>query len=226
MKRKLISLEFLFVSKIKTKKPKTLRAFVKDLNFSLNQNFNLFFEELFGGIEKDDRKFRSRFKKALYWEFQLFTEIYIYRIITAGTAHIKDGKKQAEAAERLLDDISVPDFVGELFDIPSAISAFAKGKYEKVKKILSETEERYRRVSPFDRTIQQQQRLFGKAFELYEKNIKTKKSYSYRASLEEANELFKIIDDNTFDEDFENINRNYTHWRKRKAMGSRSTQLK
>ncbi len=46
---------------------------------------------------------------------------------------------------------------------------------------------------------------FAKANERYEENSKKRKSDNYEISLEEGNAFYKIINENTFDKDFEKI---------------------
>lgn len=69
--------------------------------------------------------------------------------------------------------------------------------------------------NPFDRTIYPQKKLFEIAYDIYTRKVKVRKSYTYVASLEDANDEHKVIDVKVFETDFANINRNYTTWRKK-----------
>lgn len=209
--------KLLFTSiKVKAENAGKLLVFRKQLVSILQERFNAFFEDFSGLCDETTRKLLLNQKHQLYLGYYIATNVRVHEVLAAGTEHISDPLKHGEATLQLLERISLPDLIDEIFQMPSFVLSIAKRNNDKVKLYSSQIQARYARLIPFDRTKYDQQDLFAKAKKLYDETIKTKRSYTYKAALEDANKLDQSIDAEEFDRDFENINRNFTNHRKNK----------
>jgi hypothetical protein len=122
-------------------------------------------------------------------------------------------KGVCQIPNEIIDRIFLTLESGGIVTVLNIIAKYTEMLYKNGMLVDKDKVQLLEQLKKFDKRKPNQYLLFSYANKIYKQKQKSTNSYSYKLSLHDANEQYRIIDKKEFDKDFQNINRNYTNWR-------------